>query len=263
MSDAGAPRLAPAASADLGAVVADKRPELIAGMFDAIAQRYDVLNHVLSGGADWYWRWRAVRGLRLRRTDVLLDLCTGTGDVLLEALRRTSVARVIGIDFAGEMLRLGRDKLRRARAGSRAFLLRGDAMHVPLASESADAITIAFGIRNVRTPGRTCEEMARLLRPGGRIAILEFSMPGHPWLRGPYRWYFRHVLPRIGRLVSRHTDAYTYLPTSVDAFFTPGQFTALLRAAGLSEVTATPLTFGVVHLYTARRSARPEGASGA
>lgn len=234
--------------------VATKRPEVIAGMFDGIARRYDLLNHLLSGGLDWYWRWRAVRALRLSDGESVLDLCTGTCDVALEVLRRGRPKRVVGLDFAAQMLRIGQEKIARAGLTSRLPLLRGDAMYLPLASASMDAATIAFGIRNVQRPETSLKEIARVLRPGGRLAVLEFSMPTLPVVRGVYAWYFRHVLPRIGRLISRHGDAYTYLPSSVGSFFTPGEFSALLREAGFATVRAVPLTFGVVHLYVATRS---------
>jgi demethylmenaquinone methyltransferase/2-methoxy-6-polyprenyl-1,4-benzoquinol methylase len=222
-------------------------------MFDAIAQRYDFLNHVLSGGADWYWRWRAVRALRLGPSHTVLDLCTGTGDFALEALRRGRVARVIGVDFAGEMLRIGQRKLQRRGWTRRAPLVRGDAMRIPLADASVDAVTIAFGIRNVQDPLVACGEMARVLVPGGRLAVLEFAMPRLPVVRHVYSWYFRRILPWLGRIVSRHGDAYTYLPASVGSFFTPEAFTALLRSAGFEDVRPVQLTFGVVYLYVASR----------
>lgn len=231
----------------------EKSPDRIAGMFDAIAARYDLLNHVLSGGSDWYWRWRAIRALRLEPAATVLDLCTGTCDFGIEALRRGRVARVVGVDFAAEMLRIGQDKLRRRGMSSRAPLVRGDAACIPLADGSVDAITIAFGIRNVDVPDAACREMVRVLRPGGQLAVLEFSMPSAPGVRQVYAWYFRHILPRIGRVVSRHSDAYTYLPTSVGSFFTPAQFTGLLERSGFRQVRAVPLTCGVVQLYLARK----------
>jgi demethylmenaquinone methyltransferase/2-methoxy-6-polyprenyl-1,4-benzoquinol methylase len=240
-------------------VVEEKRPQTIARMFDAIAARYDLLNHLLSGGADWYWRWRAVRALRIRPGDKVLDLCTGTGDLAIEVLRRTRASHVIGIDFAAEMLRIGKHKLARAGFRGRAPLLRGDAQSVPLADASVNAVAIAFGIRNVQTPELVCREMARVLGSGGRIAVLEFSLPPRPVVRGVYQWYFRHVLPRVGRLISRHQDAYTYLPTSVGAFFSPEAFAALLTRGGFENVRARPLTLGVVQLYVATK--RPAAAA--
>lgn len=231
----------------------DKQPAKIAGMFDAIARRYDLLNHVLSGGLDVYWRWRAVRRLGLTGRGTVLDLCTGTCDVARAIVRRRRAERVVGIDFSAEMLRVGQDKLRADGRLGVIPLVRGDAMVVPLADASVEAVTIAFGIRNVQDPRRTLREIARVLRPGGRLAILEFSTPQWPVVRQVYLWYFRHVLPRIGRLVSRHGEAYAYLPASVDGFAAPGDFVAQLREAGLIGARAVPLTFGVVYLYVAQR----------
>jgi demethylmenaquinone methyltransferase/2-methoxy-6-polyprenyl-1,4-benzoquinol methylase len=234
-------------------VLVDKRPEKIAGMFDAIAPRYDLLNTVLSGGTDRYWRWRAVRTLGLTGSETAIDLCTGTADLVLALARPGRARRVIGIDFSGEMLRLGLRKVRRAVRGVPALLSRGDAMRLPAADGCADGLTIAFGIRNVQRPEVAARECLRVLRPGGRLAILEFGTPRMAGFRQFYQWYFRHILPRIGRLVSRHDEAYTYLPESVGTWATPDQFCETLSTAGFSEVRAVPLTFGVVYLYTARR----------
>lgn len=230
---------------------ADKSPERISGMFDAIAGRYDLLNHVLSAGIDRYWRFRAIRSLGLTGREVVLDLCTGTGDVAVTALRR-GARRVVGVDFAHEMLRIGSRKLASLGLDRGLPLVRGDAMSLPLGSGSVDACTIAFGIRNVFQPAVALRDIRRALRPGGRLAILEFAMPTAPGIRQLYRWYFTHVLPRIGSLVSRHGDAYTYLPVSVGEFATPAEFSGLLADAGFVDVRAVSLTFGIVYLYMAR-----------
>jgi demethylmenaquinone methyltransferase / 2-methoxy-6-polyprenyl-1,4-benzoquinol methylase len=238
----------------------DTSPETIARMFDAIARRYDLLNHVLSLGIDRRWRRRAVRELRLRADSRVLDLCTGTGDLALAALEElppeggshTADVRVVGVDFAAEMLRWGRAKLAR-RNERRVALVRGDAMRIPLPDASVDAVTIGFGIRNVHRPELAAREIVRVLRPGGRLAILEFGTPSLPGLRAAYLFYFRRVLPVIGRLVSRHNDAYAYLPASVAAFPSPDAFLALLRTAGFSEARVVPLTLGIVYLFVARK----------
>lgn len=231
----------------------DKDPAHIAGMFNAIAFRYDTLNRLLSAGLDQRWRARAVRALGLTGTELVLDLCTGTADLALAEVRPPlpRARRVVGIDFASEMLRLARAKIRRAALEDAVSLVRGDALRVPLASASVDAVTIAFGIRNVLDPEAACAEMRRVLKPGGRVAILEFGIPRAPLLRRAYLWYFGRVLPWIGRRISRHRDAYTYLPASVTAFFPSGEFVELLHAAGFSQVRADPLAFGIVYLYTA------------
>jgi demethylmenaquinone methyltransferase/2-methoxy-6-polyprenyl-1,4-benzoquinol methylase len=231
----------------------DKQPDKIAGMFDAIAGRYDLLNHVLSGGLDVYWRWRAVRRLRLTGVESTLDLCTGTCDVARAIVKRRRARRVFGIDFSAEMLRVGQAKLRAEGRTAVIPLVRADAMTIPLADRSVEAVTMAFGIRNVQDPRACLREVTRVLKPGGRVAILEFSTPQMPIVRGLYLWYFRHVLPRVGRLVSRHGEAYSYLPASVDGFAAPRDFVAQLEAAGLTQARAVPLTLGVVYLYVAQR----------
>jgi len=229
-----------------------KSPDRIAGMFDAIAGKYDFLNHLLSAGIDRRWRKRAIRALALTGSERVLDLCTGTGDLAIAAIdARPGAARVVGVDFAAAMLRVGTAKLRERRLDRAVTLVRGDALCVPIATGSVDAVTVAFGIRNVEHTALACAEIFRALAPGGRLAILEFAMPTTPVVRGAYRWYFNRVLPGIGRVVSRHNAAYAYLPASVGAFATPGEFVKILRLQGFDDVTASPLTFGIVYLYTA------------
>jgi demethylmenaquinone methyltransferase/2-methoxy-6-polyprenyl-1,4-benzoquinol methylase len=231
-----------------------KAPPTIAGMFDAIAPRYDFLNHLLSAGIDRRWRRRAIASLNLTGRETLLDLCTGTADLALAAVTaRVPARRVIGVDFAREMLRIGREKVRRRGAERRIVLACGDATRIPAADRSVDVVTIAFGIRNVQEPRAACAEIARVLVPGGRLAVLEFAVPTLPIVRSLYLWYFRRVLPRIGALISRHAGAYGYLPQSVQAFARPDEFVTMLRHAGFRDVSAVPLTLGIVFLYTARQ----------
>lgn len=226
-------------------------------MFDAIARRYDLLNHLLSLGIDRRWRKQAIRELGLGPQSVVLDLCTGTGDLALASLSRPGDARprtryVVGVDFSAAMLRYGRDKLTRL-GERRVSLVRGDAMRIPLPDSSVDAVTIGFGIRNVQQPEVAAREIVRVLKPHGRLAILEFGTPAIPGIRAAYLFYFRHVLPLIGRLISRHNDAYAYLPASVAAFPSPDAFLRLLRDAGFSRVEVDSLTLGIVYLFVARK----------
>jgi demethylmenaquinone methyltransferase/2-methoxy-6-polyprenyl-1,4-benzoquinol methylase len=220
-------------------------------MFDAIAPRYDLLNRLLSAGIDRRWRARAIGSLELSGRETLVDICTGTADVALEARAVTpGAARVLGVDFAGAMLAHGVRKVERARQSHAITLVQGDAMSLPARSGGADAATVAFGIRNVQSADVACAEMARVLRRGGRLAILEFGVPKIAGLRRLYLWYFNRVLPRIGRLISGHTGAYSYLPASVGTFPPPAEFVALLAQAGFTEIRVVPLTFGIVYLYT-------------
>jgi len=231
----------------------DKSPDRISAMFDAIAGRYDFLNHFLSVGLDTRWRARAMREAQLPRRARVLDLCTGTADLAIAALHAEPSARVVGVDFAGAMLRVGLDKLRRRGLISRISLVRGDAAKIPVADAWADAATIGFGIRNVAQPELALRELARVIAPGGRLVILEFGEPRIPGIRTLYRWYFRYVLPRLGRAVSKHDSAYAYLPASVGAFPAPSAFAATISSHGFREVRAVPLSLGIVYLYVGTR----------
>ena len=231
-----------------------KSPARIAGMFDAIAGRYDFLNHLLSAGLDRRWRGRAIRSLQLTGGERVLDLCTGTGDLAIAAARaRPPAARVVGVDFSDAMLRVGARKLRTERLDARIAMVRGDATRVPLGSASVDAVTIGFGIRNVEQMDVACAEVYRVLKPGGRLAILEFTVPTLPVFGAVYGWYVNHVLPRIGRALSRNDSAYAYLPASIGAFASPEEFVKILRQAGFGLIFPIRLMLGSVILYTARR----------
>ena len=235
----------------------DKSPAKIAGMFDAIAGRYDLLNMVLSGGMDRYWRRCAISSLRMTGGERLLDVCTGTADVAIGAARRRNgAARVVGVDFSGSMLTHGLQKVRQLALADRVQLIRGDAMNLPVETESVDAATIAFGIRNVQQPEVACRELVRVLKPGGRLAILEFGTPASKLFGPVYAWYSRNVLPRIGRAVSRHDAAYSYLPESIGAFPYGDDFARILNIAGFSQVHARPFMFGAVYLYTGEKPSR-------
>ncbi len=225
-------------------------------MFDRIAHRYDRMNRVLSVGLDQRWRARGIRELQLTGTEHVLDMCTGTADLAIKAATMTpgSAKQVIGVDFAGEMLRLGLDKVRRAHLQDRVHLVRGDATNVPLPDGAFDAAMVAFGIRNVQDYASAIREFARVLKPGGRLAILEFGHPQLPLIKQCYRWYFTKLLPLIGRWGSRHQEAYSYLPASVDTFPEPAAFATLLTQHGFSTVRTVSLTMGTVYLYVAVRA---------
>ena len=235
----------------------DKDPRRIAAMFNAIAHRYDRLNHLLSAGLDRRWRRLAVAALDLPDGARLLDVCTGTADLAMTASRHQTTPRaVLGVDFAWAMLALGRRKLHEAGLERVVRLVQGDACRLPCPSGAVDAVTVGFGIRNVADTSLAIEEIFRVLKPGGRLVILEFGEPSLPLDRAVYMWYFRRVLPRIGRLLSRHTEAYDYLPASVNAFLSPSELVDILWASGFSRVHVDRLNLGVVCLY---RGHKPVG----
>jgi demethylmenaquinone methyltransferase/2-methoxy-6-polyprenyl-1,4-benzoquinol methylase len=223
-------------------------------MFGRIARRYDLANRVLSGGIDIYWRIQLVGAVRRTRPADVLDLATGSGDVAL-ALERglAPPARVLGMDFCAPMLEEAESK-RSARHGphSRLEFKLGDALALPLKDESFDAVTIAFGLRNMGARARCLCEMSRVLRPGGRIFILEFSKPWR-WVRPLYGLHLRHVVPRLAGILTGDRGAYEYLGASIDAFPSRDALSAEIRAAGFTDVTARAMTMGIVALHIARR----------
>lgn len=219
-------------------------------MFDRIASRYDLLNRLLSFRQDVGWRKRMAR--RLPEGDALhvLDLATGTCDVLLGLYRETGrISKGVGLDMSANMLTLGRDKLERQRVLGPLTLLRADAEEIALRDNTFDAATIAFGIRNVPDVPKALRDIRRTLKPNGRALILEFSLPANRMFRALYLFYFRHVLPAVGGLVSGDRSAYQYLNASVEQFPYGEAFCELLRDAGYRNVAATPLTFGIATLY--------------
>jgi demethylmenaquinone methyltransferase/2-methoxy-6-polyprenyl-1,4-benzoquinol methylase len=226
----------------------------VRAMFDRIAPRYDLLNRLLSGGTDVRWRRAAVGFLGLTPPARVLDLCTGTADLLIEWLGRDGRNRGVGVDLSSPMLARGVAKLERRGMASRGRLTAGDAERLPLRAEAFDGALVAFGIRNVGDPVSALAEVRRVLRPGGRLVVLEFSVP--PGLFGRvFRTYFLRVLPRIGGWVSGDARAYAYLPASVDRFPTPASFAALMEQAGFDEVRGRALTGGVAHVYRGERRA--------
>ena len=222
----------------------------VRSMFDRIAPRYDLLNRVLSGGTDVLWRRRAVDLLELGPPARVLDLCTGTADLLIEALSRDPRHSGLGVDLSHAMLVRGRAKLARGGYFGRAALVGGDGEHLPVKEGSFDGALVAFGIRNVGDPVTAMREVLRVLRPGGRFVVLEFSNPGG--LVGvAYRFYSRRVLPRLGGLVSGDASAYAYLPASVAKFPAPEAFASLMREAGFVDVRWRRLTGGIACLHRA------------
>jgi demethylmenaquinone methyltransferase/2-methoxy-6-polyprenyl-1,4-benzoquinol methylase len=239
----------------------DKRESRIRTMFGNIAPSYDLLNHLLSLNIDHYWRWRTTRIVPPEGDGPILDLCTGTGDLAL-AYDRAAGGKVpiVGADFCHPMLVRAAAKTRQQHAAQRIRLLEADAQKLPFPNDHFQITTVAFGLRNVTDTDRGIAEMIRVTRPGGRVAILEFSR-ARGWLLGRfYRWYFRFLLPLIGQMVSRSKDnAYRYLPASVQEFPDGAALADRLRAHGLMDVQWYPLTFGIATLYVGHKNNKVTG----
>ncbi|PSQ95610.1 MAG: bifunctional demethylmenaquinone methyltransferase/2-methoxy-6-polyprenyl-1,4-benzoquinol methylase UbiE [Bacteroidetes bacterium SW_9_63_38] len=218
-------------------------------MFDTIAPQYDLLNRVLSFGIDRYWRWQAVRQLTDVQPSRVLDVATGTADLAIRAERMLHPREVVGIDLSAEMLAYGREKVDRRGLSSRISLMQGDAAALPLDNDAFDAALVAFGVRNFEDLEAGLRGIRRVLRPGGTLVVLEFSQPPSFPIKQLYGWYSRHVLPRIGGLLSPDEGAYEYLPDSVAAFPSGPDFLARMENSGFTHLHWTPLTFGIASLY--------------
>ena len=218
-------------------------------MFTAIAPRYDFLNWLLSVGQDKYWRKQAVDLLDPIRRDHILDVATGTCDIVIEIAKRNLAVRIFGIDFSQRMLELGKAKVSRNNYDKLISFQIGSGEHLPFANESFDGVVCAFGIRNFANVKRGLREFYRVLKPGGRIVILEFSVPQNQFLNAVYECYFNFILPKIGNLVSGHSNAYTYLPESVAHFPDQKIFIEWIEKTGFKKVSFEELTFGIVSIH--------------
>jgi demethylmenaquinone methyltransferase / 2-methoxy-6-polyprenyl-1,4-benzoquinol methylase len=232
----------------------DKSGSRIQQMFGEIAGRYDLLNRLLSGGVDVYWRWVTINRCPPQGNDPILDTCTGTGDLALAYWNKANrQVPVIGTDFTFPMLTIARQKqLRQQASPTDASLdfIEADSQQLPFAANQFQIVSVAFGLRNITNTQLGLTEMLRVAKPGGKIAILEFSLPGLALIRVPYVWYFKNVLPRIGQLLARNRQmAYEYLPQSVSQFPYGEELCQIMRECGYVDVTCTPLTFGIASLY--------------
>ena len=217
--------------------------ERVRSMFGSIAARYDLANHLLSCGIDFYWRNRAATIVRAWRPDAVLDLATGTGDLALALQRAVPNAEIIAVDFVPEMIQLAR------RKGVKGATV-ANAMGLPFPAGSFDCVTIAFGLRNLPDWPAGVREISRVLRPAGNLLVLEFSLPTSPALRTAYRYYLHRCLPTIGALITGHKGAYDYLGESIEQFPSGDAMVSLLEANGFENVSAHPLTTGIVSIYT-------------
>lgn len=219
-------------------------------MFGEIAPSYDRMNHLLSMNVDKYWRWLTVRKTKPNESDPILDVCTGTGDLAFSYEKATNQnVPVMASDFCFEMLDVG-EKKKKEGVPSRVRFLEADAQNLPFESDLFQIVSVAFGLRNVADTDLGLREMTRVCKPGGKVAVLEFSVPRRQPIKGMYGWYFKNVLPRIGQLLARNdSSAYNYLPDSVGEFPCYEALAEKMKQAGLSKVDFYPLTFGIATLY--------------
>ncbi len=227
----------------------DDKKNFVKSKFAAISSRYDLLNSVLSFQVDRYWRWMVARRLREFPRGPVLDLCAGTLPLSLELTRRAPERTVVAVDFCESMLRAGLNGLTSDRRRERILPVVGDGEQIPLPAESVWGVTVAFGVRNLARTQQGLGEMHRVLKPGGKLLILEFSRPRNPVIKPLYNFYLNRVLPRIAGLVSGDQDAYAYLASSIAAFYEPEELAAMMGRAGFATVTYHPLTFGIVTVY--------------
>ncbi len=218
-------------------------------IFDDIAPTYDFLNHFLSLGIDVLWRKNFIRNLPSRPNLVAYDLATGTGDVALTLAKDPKIKKVVGMDLSVGMLEFAKTKAVKRNLTHKVSLEVGDGVNIPKVDNSADVITVAFGIRNFPNPQESLINMKRVLKPGGRAMIMEFSLPKNMIIRLCYLLYFRHILPFIGNALSKNKDAYTYLNESVEEFPYGKDFTDMMEIAGLKNIRIVPLSFGIASLY--------------
>ncbi len=218
-------------------------------MFDRVARRYDLLNHLLSANQDRSWRRKLAARLPEQSDLKILDLACGTGDQLLALYRTGKVSSGVGLDLAENMLEIGRAKIARRSLTDRLTLKKADAQKIPFEDNTFDVVSISFGIRNMTDVDTTLREMHRVLKPGGCALILEFSLPRNRLIRSAYLVYFRHLLPRLGRLISDDREAYRYLNETAETFPRDGAFCELMSRAGFRNTTFSALTFGVASIY--------------
>lgn len=228
------------------------KKEQVADMFNNIAGKYDFLNHFLSLGIDKGWRKKAIAEIAKVKPQTILDVATGTADLAIAA-SKLRPEKITGVDIANQMLEVGRKKIADIGLSNIITLQNGDSESMPFADNSFDAVTCAYGVRNFEHLEAGLKEMNRVMRTGGKLAILEFSHPKQFPVKQLYKFYFKYILPALGKIVSKHSSAYTYLPESVMAFPEGKVFCETLQRCGFADVTARPLTFGITTLYTATK----------
>lgn len=226
----------------------EERKHYVKTMFNSIAHRYDFLNHFLSAGVDIYWRKKAISKLDVYAEDTVLDLACGTGDLAVETVKQKK-CRVVGTDIAYKMLVYGNEKLQKKKLAKQITLINGDGESLPFSPASFQGVTIAFGIRNMGSVHNALKDMHRILKSNGQAIILEFSLPTNLLFRKLYLFYFIHILPRLGRLISNDRQAYTYLPASVEKFPEISEFESWMKKAGFKSIQHWKLLNGIAVIY--------------
>lgn len=225
----------------------------IAAMFDRISPKYDALNHLLSLNIDKVWRRKTAKAVAKSQPKTILDLATGTADLAIALAKCNPQAHIIGMDISEKMLEIGKEKVSKKGLANQIELRLGDAATLPFESNTFDAVTVAFGVRNFENLEHGLSEIHRVLKPNGQAVILEFSMPERFPVKQLYALYFKHLLPAIGKAVSKDGNAYSYLPLSVEQFPKPKVFLRMLAEKGLENCMAKPLSFGIASLYTSTK----------
>ena len=228
--------------------------EMVRGMFNDIAPTYDRLNHILSFDIDKLWRKRVVRIVRRLGAKHIMDMATGTGDLAIAMARNIEGSTIYGADFSSEMLAVAKQKIEQLGLSERISLTECNAENIPLDDEAIDVATVAFGVRNFEHQKEALTEMKRTIKRGGYLVVLEFSNPKCAFVRWCYRLYSHYILPAIGRLVSKHATAYTYLPESIDQFASPEAFSALLQEVGFDNIELKSQSMGIAHIYIAHKA---------
>lgn len=224
------------------------KKEQVAKMFDNISHKYDFLNHFLSIGIDIYWRKRAIKLLKSSKPKLMLDIATGTGDFAIEALK-LNPDKIIGVDISAGMLKYGKEKIIKLGLEHKIELMLGDSEKLQFDDNTFDAITVSFGVRNFENLEKGLTDMFRVLKPGGKVVVLEFSKPKSFPMKQLYNFYFKNILPILGKIFSKDNTAYTYLPESVNAFPDGEDFLKVFEKSGFKSTKCIPLTFGISSIY--------------
>ena len=228
------------------------KKEQVAQMFDNVSPKYDFLNHLLSGGIDILWRKKAIRLLKKAQPKTILDIATGTGDFAIEALA-LKPDKIVGVDISEGMLSFGREKIKKLGVESVITLQTGDSEKLQFEDNTFDAVIVSFGVRNFENLEKGLTDMCRVMKTGGTCVVLEFSKPQKFPMKQLYNFYFKNILPTVGKIVSKDTSAYTYLYDSVQAFPEGSEFMQVFQRAGFNNTQCLPLTFGISTIYIGRK----------